>query len=127
MTAETDRKLLALAAKAAAQAGMPIIQSVAGPQILERNLSDGTECYRQWRPRTDSCDALELAVKLQMSVQTTNKDATAYADELPDGTNWVTVEITDTIDDMSATRRAIVRAAAEIGRAMPATQGGVKA
>ena len=66
----TDRELLELAAKAAAAAGMAIIDSEAGPQILERTSSDGTECYRIWNPLTDDGDALRLAVKLRMCLMT---------------------------------------------------------
>lgn len=106
-----DRTLLERAAKAAAAAGMSVIQSEAGPQILQRKTADA-EFYRQWAPLADDGDALRLAVKLHMSIlsnETASWVATGMhqivrAEEHHDGT-----------DPYAATRRAIVRAAAEIG------------
>lgn len=66
-----------------------------------------------WNPLTNDGDALRLAVKLNLAIQTLpgrNKPASEawhndkYARELWDG------------DPYAATRRAIVRAAAEIGK-----------
>lgn len=113
-----DRTLLERAAKAAGAAGMPVIQSEAGPQILERRTADGTEYYRLWAPEIDDGDALRLAVKLGLTLH-------AHPDHHQGAQSVVTmtrhaVEVREYAesyaDDLNAaTRRAIVRAAAEIG------------
>ena len=95
-----DRELLEKAAKAA---GMEA--SYVGPQGL---YTHATDC-KVWNPLTDDGDALRLAVKLRMCVSpyeyVTNQQ--------------VFIEIDDATDDpYAATRRAIVRAAAEIGKEM---------
>ena len=118
----TDRELLELAAKAAGlemrwgrdwhNTGAPLIGALANPA--------------DWNPLTDDGDALRLAVKLRLSI-----DHNPPADpEL-----WVVAHrngcegcyapvmcVEDDFEDESqrgpATRCAIVRAAAEIGRAM---------
>ena len=104
----TDRELLELAAKAA------------GIEAAWRD-GEGLVCrndagYRFfWNPLTDDGDALRLAVKLEMS-----------ADFFDDGivvgytAGDVFEQVTETplADPLAATRRAIVRAAAEIGRSM---------
>ena len=99
----TDRELLELAAKAA---GYVIQWGDAWGR-------DGFDYARingmMWHPLTDDGDALRLAVKLQIYVQ-------------PDGRHaWATTLQVDTIEEVgddpcAATRRAIVRAAAEIGK-----------
>lgn len=109
MTTESDRELLELAAKAATAAGMPIIQSEAGPQVLERRLSDGTECYRLWAPQTEDGDALRLAVALGLVVDCSRPSAA-----LPFTRHDYILSEGD--DPARATRRAITRAAASIGR-----------
>jgi hypothetical protein len=68
-----------------------------------------------WNPLTDDGDALRLAVKLGLFIQINSGSATAWKWR---GENWYE-QASDNADDMSATtRRAIVRAAAEIGRDM---------
>lgn len=132
----TDRELLERAAKAAESAGMPTIQTEAGPQILARSTNKG-EIYRLWNPLTDDGDALRLAVRLGMFVsfwgffkECTDGDGikrcdlvkpefpqamarcptgkTPYAELSP--TAYATEAIGN--DEMAAARRAIVRAAA---------------
>lgn len=106
----TDRELLELAAKAA---GIP---GSWGDKIDYHNgLVDLTdywvleeEEFYIWSPLTDDGDALRLAVKLRMLVEIDHYHGMA------DG---VAEEVRG--DPRAATRRAIVRAAAEIGRAMP--------
>lgn len=108
----TDRELLELAAKAAG---------------LHVRFYDG-DCLRvadkcngfagKWNPLTDDGDALRLAVKLGMTIGPADevsgtvfagvsKSTPGYADEVFGG------------DPYTATRRAIVCAAVEIGKAMP--------
>ena len=119
----TDRELLELAAKAAGlemrwgrdwhNTGAPLIGALANPA--------------DWNPLTDDGDALRLAMKLRLRI-----DHNHPADQQ----HWVAADrngcegcyapvscVEDDFEDesqrSSATRRAIVRAAAAIGRAMP--------
>jgi hypothetical protein len=116
-----DRKMLELAAKAA---GYVVLSSVAG-------YADGTTHWWKgaawglqikdvewiWNPLVDDGDAFRLAVKLGLRVypseQIGNK---GQASVNHFGTLWVHEDVSD--DPYAATRRAIVRAAAEIGRTM---------
>lgn len=116
----TDRELLELAAKAAGiehggdrtACGL----SLTGPDGRHRALP-------RWNPLEDDGDALRLSVKLAMEV---------YIDTHPDG--CACTEVRSTLhperwgsqvvinhdgDADAATRRAIVRAAAELARIMP--------
>jgi hypothetical protein len=94
----TDRELLEAAAKA---------EGHAYPWVLPAR---GGE--RPWNPLTDDGDALRLAVKLKMTVDITDEASGAGAI----GLKWCSEPYKD--DPYAATRRAIVRAAAEIGRSM---------
>jgi hypothetical protein len=94
-----DRELLELAAKAA---GLPWAQWV----------EDGDA---SWNPLTDDGDALRLAVKLRLEVDIHH---TGIAVRTPNG-HKVLLAAEDQPNAYTATRRAIVRAAAEIGRLMP--------
>lgn len=64
-----------------------------------------------WNPITDDGDALRLAVKLKLSIDIDEKTSDAF----PRGSGHA---IHSCGDSYAATRRAIVRAAAEIGKAM---------
>jgi hypothetical protein len=91
----TDKELLELAAKTA---GLEVVT----PTML---------AHGQWDPLTDDGDALRLAVKLRMHVS-------IFADAIGIGTPGVGYTETKWINDANvATRRAITRAAAEIGKA----------
>ena len=112
----TDRELLKLAAKAAG-IKVPTKKDAPWEGIDERGIyrdislgGDGTR-FSYWDPLTDDGDALRLAVKLEMDVCF--------------GANYVIVRgsvqtptVNNAGDPYAATRRAIVRAAAEIGRTM---------
>ena len=95
----TDRELLELAAKAA---GVEWDVLYDGPRIPAR--------IGKWNPLTDDGDALRLAVKLGI--------------HLCFGANYVIANdvqnptVNNANDPYAATRRAIVRAAAEIGKGM---------
>jgi hypothetical protein len=102
----TDRELLELAAKAAGIALENVPMMGAG-LLLEKG--------GVWNPIADDGDALRLAVKLGLFIQINSGSATAWKWR---GENWYE-QASDNADDMSAaTRRAITRAAAEIGRNM---------
>ena len=93
----TDRELLELAAKAE------------GIEFSEPKLIglDG------WNPLTDDGDALRLAVKLKLDVLTDCLDGVCISSaQLEEQCE------PDLGDPYAATRRAIVRAAAEIGKGM---------
>ena len=68
-----------------------------------------------WNPLTDDGDALRLAVKLKLSVWFEERESHQWTHII-----WVSPVFEPYVGDVSAaTRRAIVRAAAEIGRQMP--------
>ncbi|MGU4146588.1 hypothetical protein [Pseudomonas aeruginosa] len=104
-----DRELLELAARAAG------IDPVLAEPI---NFSTGVEYY--WNPRDDDGDALRLAVKLRMEIDHNHPaDERAWVSVRTQGERTCAVE---EFDDESlraaATRIAITRAAAEIGKSM---------
>jgi hypothetical protein len=101
----TDRELLEAAAKAA---GNPIGTSRAGGGLLMAN-----DLY--WNPLTDSGDAFELMVKLRLTVNCSYDDVTLCGQEFTQKEVFIEYNKEDA---NAATRRAIVRAAAEIGRSM---------
>lgn len=103
----TDKELLELAAKAAGydyrpENGVIVVDGIPG----------------NWNPIEDDGDALRLAVKLRMEIDHNHP---------ADASSWVSVSVADRFgveefDDetqrLTATRRVIVRAAAEIGKGM---------
>ena len=104
-----DKELLELAAKAAGYTAFPGHAA----QILDSG----------WNPLTDDGDALRLACVLGLTVECDFHDSdtcTAYqtrGDIVADEQAGMVGEVIGA-PDFAATRRAIVRAAAEIGRAM---------
>jgi len=107
----TDREMMELAAKAL---GMP-----EAPK--QYRIADGlpiviTYMGKPWNPLTDDGDALRLAVTLRLVVNIAG--SRVYAGDA-EGTG-VTLDVNS--DPYAATRRAIVRAAAEIGRQMEVTK-----
>jgi hypothetical protein len=72
--------------------------------------------FNQWNPLTDDGDALRLAVQLQIIVG--RYDNYVSAALLHDGAKEIVIWSHNEKDPYAATRRAIVRAAAEIGRRM---------
>lgn len=105
----TDRELLTMAAKAA---GIAIY------------FDDDGDCYRikasenraYWDPLHFDGDALRLAVRLKLRLSTVCNNGNASVASATDMYLDVHVEEHNG-DPYAATRRAIVRAAAEIGRA----------
>ena len=114
----TDKEMLELAAKAAGVNGHHPNDKDPGLHLAsEPSYSQGVWTY--WNPFLDDGDALRLAAKLKISIGWTIGNAVwamyepsqlAFYEscERPDGSQ----------NESSATRRAIVRAAAEIGRSM---------
>jgi hypothetical protein len=103
----TDRELLELAAKAA---GVPIIPHPNGPEF--GTLINGSA---GWNPLTNDGDALRLAVKLRIDLEWDDGYIEAYQRN-DTFVHYCAAEGGDDIE--AAARRAIVRAAAEIGRSM---------
>ena len=113
----TDRELLELAAKAA------------GYRVLDENVEGIDVCFERpgylpvviigWNPRDDDGEAFRLAVKLQLHVGINPGNTVfctpTYSDK---PTVFESCERGGVQDPYTATRRAIVRAAAEIGRHM---------
>ena len=98
----TDKELLELAAKAANVAGINGVYPIARD-------SSGEVYY--WNPLTDDGDALRLAVKLRLEFEWWKNGVSVGRDDMPPSL------IEHVVDDpAAATRRAIVRAAAEIGK-----------
>lgn len=94
--ADTDRELLELAAKA----------------VGEHPISLATSPYKSWNPLTDDGDALRLAVQLRLDIHV---DGNLTEVQGPFDGFFTEAHLGD---PCAATRRAIVRTAAEIGRAM---------
>lgn len=128
----TDRELLELAAKAFWGEEIDDVCSVRwleedqaiGYTHAENQDHNGIDQEFLWNPLEDDGDALRLAVALNLSVFTpggagdfavASIEAGVLSD---DGDTWIQEWVTNG-DKMAATRRAIVRAAAEIGRGMP--------
>ena len=102
-----DRELLKMAAKAAEieLKWMTVVHT-------------GEQFVSNWHPLTDDGDALRLAVKLNIVVWECNQYDRAMVEVLcgpARGEYWEFVGV----DSYAATRRAITRAAAEIGKSMP--------
>ena len=112
-----DRELLEAAARAA---GIEVWRGNMPHQrdMLFRSCAsvDGKVTGVEWNPLTDDGDALRLAVKMGIAVfppETQDDDPTAHVDSAGDS-HWITEE--RGADPYAATRRAIVRAAAEVGQ-----------
>jgi hypothetical protein len=101
----TDRELLECAAKAAGIEGE--FKDHGGVLWLSRN-----DFGSPWNPITDDGDALRLAVKLGMTIEQWSEGHVYVGHRHPGNFEH---EKHGT-DPLAATRRAIVRAAAEIGK-----------
>lgn len=113
MTPEEQRKLLELAAKAA------------GIELKYDTFGQSTEAdreYNYWNPLTDDGDALRLAVKLGLLISQSSyipgENAYGFVNIAWYGQKVEFKPERFTDDPYAATRLAIVRAAAEIGRSM---------
>jgi hypothetical protein len=117
----SDRELPELAAKAAAY-------SVDFSDRMSMACDDGvyfthnSDTNRWWNPLLDDGDALRLAVKLNMRLSIGVAGCMVQIEIWDNGRfvqeRWMPIERHEGGDVAAATRRAIVRAAAEIGRTM---------
>lgn len=107
----TDRELLELAAKAA---GYEFCRSINEPHVIRRNDRGGLAKIIPWNPLTDDGDALRLAVRLSIKVEPLGFCACRV--ETRDGYARTEAGYEST---EAATRRAIVRAAAEMAKEKP--------
>ena len=106
----TDKELLELAAKAAVLSVDDEFECDGGIMVY----SDDVNPQCLWNPLTDDGDALRLAVKLLLNVDVDYTDNTV---RVFSGRHFGALYSETYKDDRyAATRRAIVRAAAEIGK-----------
>jgi len=109
-----DRELLEMAAKAAGYVVRWYDDTLAYGPTFGIEVEPGNPCgFDPWNPLTDDGDALRLATKLRIGLHWCSTGRVyAYADGDVE-------EFESTMEEPdSSVRRAIVRAAAEIGRAM---------
>jgi len=112
----TDQELLELAAKSA---GLNVKAQSVNADDLWIGLIIGEKHTKEkkfWNPLTDDGDALRLAVKLTLGVVFNGEEACVWLFDIE------SIEPVTNDDPYAATRRAIVRAAAEIGKNMEVTE-----
>ena len=105
----TDRELLELAAKAAFPGGF---EWNGVSQCIEF-IPEGSCYYRKWRPLEDDGDALRLADSLELDILHRVVGGTRV-EILPAGGPLTVEAYVGTSVRLAATRRAIVRAAADM-------------
>jgi len=108
----TDRELLLLAAKAAGFTDA----EWAAEQASVCTVQAGKGFQPFWNPLRDDGDALRLAVELRLDICRPHADYHSVCVWLDQRGDFVEQEVGD--DPYAATRRAIARAAAEIGKGM---------
>lgn len=108
----TDRELLELAAKAA---GIKTRKPHYTDALMVEKNTGGCIAVVSWNPLIDDGDALRLAVYLSINIQIAAKEASIVAATAPGGERMIerTIGLGDAAE---ATRLAITRAAAEIGK-----------
>lgn len=106
---DADLELLTLAARAI---GAVRIEPAEGEQWVHLYFADGSHMY-SWNPLLHSDDAFELAVKLGMAL-----NINTYVKDPQTNVNGPTFasEFHECSDALTATRRAVTRAAAEVGK-----------
>ncbi len=104
----TDREMLEFAAKAA---GIGLKWHHSHNDAYARR---NGEYWAVWNPLTDDGDALRLAVQLRLDVDCAGGEVVVAYEQITHA--HAAEQVGD--DPLAATRRAIVRAAAEIGRGM---------
>lgn len=115
---QSDKELLELAAKAIGE------QFHSGHITLNRKQYEWVE----WNPLTDNGDALRLGIRLRLDISFLGGIVeVCWFDEEAATTRYVEEPINDAQGECEATRRAIVRAAADIGATQPIKDGGAHA
>lgn len=116
----SDIQLLKDAAKAA---GWLVVGETNKMVCSENDLAKGGLCIRTgegfdsfWNPLTDDGDALRLAVKLKLDLHHDMNEEPYVSVWIRPETKYFNLEYTD--DVFADTRRAIVRASAEIGKTL---------
>ncbi|AOX41470.1 hypothetical protein CVT20_03880 [Pseudomonas aeruginosa] len=111
----TDRELLELAARAAGYQFSYSYRSLSSPAVPVILAETGR--WRKWDPRHDDGDALRLAVKLRLDITFYNGFQEVAA-EPSNGDGMNPCQEVFTENPYAATRRAITRAAAAIGKSL---------
>lgn len=123
MTKETDRELLELAAKAYWGDEIDDVCSIRWLEIDqcigythgENQDHNGQDVELCWNPRDNDGDSFRLLNSLELELRHVHGAAHAGLA----GRFWCTESWFPSDDKHAATRRAVLRAAAEIGRAIP--------
>ncbi len=115
----SDRELLDFAAKAAGVAAHPTVQDMHGWGEVRYGLSEAVfneETKEYWNPLTDDGDALRLAATCHMVLDWSGSELHVrfWLTQSPEAPT-----LTFKSSDCGGDKATIVRAAAEIGRAMP--------
>ena len=113
----TDRELFELAAKAA---GIGVWDDEHGNtwRVYYTDPNNGLKRYTRWNPLTDDGDALRLAATLGIDIEW-RADGRVAAYRHANANGYCFTAFESSREDRAANvRRAIVRAAAEIGRNM---------
>ena len=113
----TDRELLELAAGAARLLFDPTVCHAEGLLVVRPDVHCQSDQVL-WYPLTDDGNALRLAVKLHMQISTlhTGVDGSRRCGAFVPGFDGPGASESGVVDPLAATRRAIVCAAAEIGK-----------
>jgi hypothetical protein len=112
----TDRELLEDAAKAA---GIVVgWDRELNKMFFDAPSKEFGRCGITFDPLTDDGDALRLAVTLRMSVMNTTIRTNILVRPRTEFGDWIDISEPHGDDPLAATRRAIVRAAAAIGKEM---------
>jgi len=117
----TDRELLELAAKAA-EIKIEWLEDICYIPDDDPEIDPIWRLLNGWRPLEDDGDAFRLSVKLNLKTvfhPALNQAIVKRYFGLNGDAEWVENVENHKGDPCAATRRAIVRAAAEIGKAMP--------
>lgn len=121
----TDKELLMFAAKAAGYGEVWYVEGNDKPYVGPRYRVGEPVKYRIFNPLTDDGDALRLAVRCRFHVcvfSATTVDGVeslGFVEVWNEDSELLLAEYVEHGNYEAATRRAIVSAAAEIGKAMP--------
>ena len=108
-----DNKLIELAARAVGPKVVRKVECSGGFELVELS------CGLRWNPLEDDGAALRLAVRLNIEFACFDDSQKVNAGVWSEDSKPYDCMTPYNGDKQAATRRAIVRAAAEIGRAMP--------